>query len=225
MKRIFAGEVYDIIPQPSGIVFSYCKEKSDDQVLVSYKMYSFETDKTTDVAKNIYLLSKYGSNYRLVTADFENHITVKSVVLPNGKLFTVETDGKATLFGTGGEILWQGIMTYRGNPPSDIAFCKNSLWCCYSEANAILRYNILTMRFELRIGGAKSPFYSPKDIFVSDEIAVLSNPPANRLVKVNLESFEAEDYKEFTESVYSYAKVKDTEFVVLDSGIYSFKSE
>lgn len=223
MKRIFAGEVYDIIPQPNGIVFSYCKEKSEDQVLVSYKMYSLETGKTTDVAKNIYMLSKYGSNYRAVTVDFQNHITVKSVIFPNGKLFTVEPDGKATLFGADGESLWQGVMNYRGNPPSDIVFYKNALWCCYSNANAILRYNLLNMRMELRIGGAKSPFNNPSNAFVCGEEAVLSNPPTNRLVKVNLESFEAVDYKEFTESVYSYAKVKDTEFVLLKTGIYTFK--
>lgn len=222
MERIFAGEVYDIIPQPNGIVFSYCKEKSDDQVLVSYKMFSLETGKTTDVAKNIYMLSKYGSNYRAVINDFENHITVKSVIFPNGKLFTVERDGKATLFSTEGEVLWQGEIKYRSNPPSDIAFYKNALWCCYSETNTLLRYNIINMRPELRIGGSKSPFNKPSDIFITGQKAILSNPETNRLVKVNLENFEAHNYKEFTEPVYSYARVKDREFMLLKSGIYSF---
>jgi len=96
MKRVFEGEVYDIIPQPNGIVFSYCKEKSDEHILVSYKMYSLENNKTTDVAKNIYLLSKFGSNYRSVTEGFLNHVTVRSVIFPNGKVFTLERDGKAT---------------------------------------------------------------------------------------------------------------------------------
>ena len=222
MKRIFAGEVYEILPQPNGIVFSYCKEKSDDQILVSYKMYSLETDKTTDVAKNIYLLSKFGSNYRAVTNSFENHITVKSVIFPNGKIFTLERDGKAKLFGAEGEILWQGSIIYRGKAPSDISFYKNSLWCCYSDANALLRYNILNMREELRIGGAVSPFVNPSDIFINGENAVLSTPATNKLVKVNLETFEAQDYKEFTESVYSFVTVKDTSFVLLDSGVYAF---
>lgn len=222
MKRIFAGEVYDIISQPNGVVFSYCKEKSDDQILVSYKMYSLETDKTTDVAKNIYLLSKFGSNYRAITSCFENHITVKSVIFPNGKIFTLERDGIAKLFSEEGEILWQGSLIYRGKSPSDISFYKNALWCCYSDANAILRYNILTMREELRIGGAVSPFVNPCDIFVNGENAVLSTPTTNKLVKVNLETFEAQDYKEFTESVYSFVKVKDTSFVLLDSGVYTF---
>lgn len=222
MKRIFAGEVYDVLPQPNGIVFSYCKEKADDKILVSYKMYSLETDKTTDVAKNIYLLSKFGSNYRAITSDFENHVTVKSVIFPNGKVFTLERDGKASLFGNDGDVLWQGFMKYRGNPPSDISFYKNSLWCCYSESNTLLRYNILNMRKELRIGGAVSPFASPSDIFINGENAVLSNPATNKLVKVNLETFDTSDYKEFSESVYSYLTVKDTSFVLLDSGVYTF---
>lgn len=220
MERIFMGEVYDIIPQSNGIVFSYCKEKSDEHILVSYKMYSLETGKSTDVAKNIYLLSKYGSNYRAVTESFENHITAKSVIFPNGKVFTLERDGKATLFGSEGENVWQGAMLYRSNPPTDIAFHKNALWCCYSESDVMLRFNILNMREELRIGGAKSPFSKPSDIFVRGDNAIVSNPASNKLVKVNLNSFEAHTFKEFTESVYSYVCVKDTEFLVLESGIY-----
>jgi len=38
MERIFAGEVYDIVPQPNSIIFSYCKEKKDNCVVVGYKM-------------------------------------------------------------------------------------------------------------------------------------------------------------------------------------------
>ncbi|MBE6733201.1 MAG: hypothetical protein E7561_04300 [Ruminococcaceae bacterium] len=220
MKRVFEGEVYDIIPQPNGIVFSYCKEKSDEHILVSYKMYSLENNKTTDVAKNIYLLSKFGSNYRSVTEGFLNHVTVRSVIFPNGKVFTLERDGKATLFGTEGESVWQGVMKYRGNPPTDISFHKNSLWCAYGEANALIRYNLLNMREEIRVGGGISPFSKPSDIFVRDNSAVISNPASNKLVKLDFDNFEVTDYKEFTEPVYAYAGVKDTEFLVMESGIY-----
>lgn len=220
MKRIFAGEVYDIIPQPNGIVFSYCKEKSDEHILVSYKMFSLETNKTTDVAKNIYLLSKFGSNYRAVTENFSNYVTVRSVIFPNGKVFTIERDGSATLFGEDGNSVWQGLMRYRGNAPTDISFHKNSLWCVYGEANAIIRYNILNMREEIRIGGSVSPFSKPCDIFVRDDSAVVSNADSNKIVKLDLNNFEVTDYKEFTEPVYAYTGVKDTEFLIMESGIY-----
>ncbi|MBR4073762.1 MAG: hypothetical protein IKK24_07450 [Clostridia bacterium] len=221
MERIFGGEIYDIIPQLNGIVFSYCKDKDDEHILVSYKMLSLDTGRITDVAKNIYQLSKFGSNYRTITTYFENHIAVRSIVHPNGKVFVCDRDGRAILFGNDGEPLWEGSLIYRGRAPSDIAFNKNSIWCCYSETNLMLRFNILTMREELRIGGAKSPFSSPKSLFVQEDIATVSNPESNKLIKVNLSNYEVEDYKEFTESVYAYIKVKDKEFVVMESGLYT----
>ena len=111
-------------------------------------------------------------------------------------------------------------MKYRGNPPTDISFHKNSLWCAYGEANALIRYNLLNMREEVRVGGSKTPFAKPSDIFVRDNSAVISNPASNKLVKLDLDNFEAVTYKEFTESVYAYVGVKDTEFLVMESGIY-----
>ncbi len=219
MERIFEGEIYDILPQPNGIVFSYCKDKSSDHILVSYKMLSLDTGKTTDVAKNIYQLSKFGSNYRNIVSNFENHITVRSIVHANGMVLVTERDGRAMLFGNDGAVLWEGSMLYRGNAPTDIAFHKNSIWASY-ENNLLLRYNIINMRMELRIGGVKSPFASPKDLFMEENSVIVSNPASNKLIRVNLLNFDSVSYKEFTESVYGYVRVKDNEFVVMESGLY-----
>lgn len=220
MERIFAGEVYDVLPQPNGIVFSYCKEKGEKHILVSYKMLSFENNRMTDVAKNIYLLSKFGSNYRNITEGFENHITARSIVFSNGKVFALYDNGKAALFGSDGERIWDGVMLYRGNPPSDIAFFKGAIWASFAENDVLLRYNMVTMKPELRIGGKVSPFKNPRDIFVIENNAIISNPDINKLLRVNLNNFEVFDYKTFSEPIYSYTKVKDSEFVVMQSGLY-----
>ena len=42
MKTIFKGEVYDIIPMSNGFVFAYAKAKTEENVVVSYKMINFE---------------------------------------------------------------------------------------------------------------------------------------------------------------------------------------
>jgi len=47
MKRIFEGQVYEILPLSNGIIFSYCKEIIDQNVVVSFKMLSFETGRIT----------------------------------------------------------------------------------------------------------------------------------------------------------------------------------
>ena len=62
MKQVFAGKVFEVMPTPSGIIFSYLKDTVDDNVIVAYKMITFDNGRFTDVAKNIYLLTKFGNN-------------------------------------------------------------------------------------------------------------------------------------------------------------------
>ena len=63
MNTVFSGEVYEVVPTPTGIVFSYCKDKTKENIIIGYKMITFETGIMVDIAKNVYLLSKFGSNY------------------------------------------------------------------------------------------------------------------------------------------------------------------
>ena len=42
MKQIFSGEVFEVLPTSNGIIFSYCKEVAEENIIVAYKMISFE---------------------------------------------------------------------------------------------------------------------------------------------------------------------------------------
>lgn len=221
MERLFAGRVCEMVAQPNGIVFSYCKDEIDNHMVVSYKMISFDTRTITDVAKNIYWLSKFGCNYRAVVSLCSNYVTSRALVLPTGRVFMTEDNGRAILFDSEGMPLWTGEMLYRGNVPSDIAIYKNALWACYSDSNVLLRFNLSTMREELRIGGNSSPFDKPHSLFVDGDEVVISNLGSNKLIKVNLDNYNVSDFLEFTEPVYSYLKVRNFEFVLMESGIYA----
>ena len=220
MERIFSGEVYDIVPQAGGLVFSHRKEAVGEWLVINYKMISFDTGRMTDVAANIYQLSKFGSNYRAVVALCSNYIKARALVLPSTRVLLSEENGAATLFDSDGVPVWQGDMLYRGNAPSDIAAYNNAIWASYPKNNVLLRFNDSTMREELRIGGSSSPFSRPFDIFVDGDSAVISNIGSNKLVKVDLNSYTVSDYKEFTEPVYSYAHIRNYEFVLMESGLY-----
>ena len=73
MKKLFEGEVYEVLPLRDGIIFSYCKETFDDNVLVAYRMLSFDNGKFSNVENDIYLITKFGNNYKAVACLFENH--------------------------------------------------------------------------------------------------------------------------------------------------------
>ena len=220
MKPILTGEVYEVLTAQNGILFSYCKERIDDKVVVAYKMLSFDGGSYTDVAKNVYLLTKFGTNFKAVAMLCDNYITVKSIVLPGNKIFLLQSDGTAQLLDVDTTPIWSGELTYRTCPPSDIVLYKNALWACYKEVGVLLRFNLSTMREELRIGGGNSPFKKPRNLFVEGDNIIVSNSGANKLTEVNLNSYTLIDTEEFSESVYQYVRMGEYRFAVLASGLY-----
>ena len=220
MKQIFAGEVYEILPTPNGIIFSYCKEVLEENVVVAYKMISFDNGRFTNIAKNIYLITKFGNNYKAVINNCDNYITTKSIVLPNGKVFLLLSDGTAKLLDNDGSPIWTGSLVYRSCTPSDILLHNDALWACYADCDVLLRYNLATMREELRIGGNRSPFDKPCDMFLEGDKAMVSNSGSNNLVQIDLKNYTIFDYESFEEPVLQYVNVRENRFVLLKSGLY-----
>ena len=220
MQKIFEGEIFEILPLSNGIIFSYCKDVVDENIMVAYKMISFENGRFTDVAKNVYLVTKFGNNYKAVAEQCDNYITVKSILLPNGKVFLMQTDGTAKLLDTDATPIWTGSLIYRSCTPTDIILHNNALWVSYADCNVLVRFNLSTMREELRIGGAKSPFAKPRDMFLEGDNAMVSNQGSQKLVNINLKEYTVEDCEEFQEPLYQYVNVAGNRFVVLQSGLY-----
>ena len=220
MKKVFSGEVYEVLPISGGIIFSYCKDVIEGKALVSYKMITFDNGRFTDIVNTIYLLTKFGNNYRAVAAMCDNYITAKSIVLPNGKVFLLSQDGEARLLGADAVPVWTGELKYRGYNATDIALYKNARWASFADCNVLLRYNLTAMREELRIGGNKSPFDKPSGLFIEGDTVMVSNVGSSKLLEVNLNTYSVFEYEEFSEPVRQYVKVGENRFAVLDSGLY-----
>jgi len=129
-------------------------------------------------------------------------------------------DGVAKLVDTDSTVIWQGNLTYRTFNASDIVIYKNSLWACFSDCNVLLRYNLNTMREELRIGGNKSPFDKPYNMFLDGENVIVCNKGSKKLTSVNLESYTVIEEDDFPEEVLQYVKSDIYRFVILKSGLY-----
>lgn len=221
MERLFEGKVYEILPLSNGIIFSYLKDELEMGDYVEYKMISFDNRRLSNVVKSTYMLAKFGMDSKEIKRICENYITIKSLVLPGGRVFLLEPDGKAHLVDALGEIIYSGDLTYKGNKPSDISLVGGALWAVYPDCDAILKYSLATMREELRIGGAKSPFSRPVDIFpISDEEIMVSNEGDATLVKVNLNNYSVSVEERFLEPVRQYIEVSNHKFVILESGLY-----
>ena len=221
MEKIFEGEVCELLPLSNGLIFSYCRERVDEsQADISFKMISFEDGRLTDVAKNMYLLTKFGNNYKIMLDYCDNFITDKVLTMPSGKVFLMRGSGSAFFLDNDGTPLWTGNLTYRNTAPDDIVFHNNSLWASYSEYNVLVRYNLTTMREELRIGGKKSPFDKPAELFVQGDNVIVSNHGSGKLLQVDLNTYCVNEKEIFEEPVYQYLSVGDYRFVILKSGLY-----
>jgi len=221
MERLFDGKVYEILPLSSGIIFSYLKNELEIGDYVEYKMISFENRRLSNVVKSTYLLAKFGMDSQEIRKICENYISVKALVLPGGKVFVLEPDGKVTLADADSSVLWSGVLSYRSNKPSDVALVKDALWATYPECNAIIKYNLATMKEELRIGGTKSPFNRPVDIFVKNESEiVISNEKSAQLLQLNLDDYSLIELESFNEPLKQYIEVSGHRFVILESGLY-----
>ena len=220
MKKIFDGKIYEILPKSDGIIFPYQKAVVDEGDIVWYKMLSFENSLLTDVSQTIYWNMKFGSNYNVAVKVCKNFVSEKALILPDGSSLLCNENGQVFIIDTDGMINISGEIKYREAPPSDIAFYKNSIWASFKESNVLIRFNINTMRAELRIGGKTSPFDRPENIFINGEWAYVCNEGSNKITKVNLESYLVEDYYNFEEPVYAYVKSGSYEFVLLQSGLY-----
>ena len=221
MRTLFEGTVVDVILVENGLIIAYICQKDEESVTVAYKMVTFTDGKFTFVQRSLYELSKFGSNNKEFMQNVKNHITSRSLMLASGKTFILEKTGEGKLIDVDGECVWSGVLSYRESAPSGIAVSNRSIWTCYKDASVLIRLNLITMKEELRIGGGKtSPFDKPTDLFIDGNDIYVCNSGNNSIVKININSYAAEIYKQFDSPVYRFIKNDGYEFVVLESGIY-----
>ena len=157
MDKITNDSTFSIHPLPDGFLYSYCMEKTEDHYKIGYKMISFDTGKVSNVTKSIYMLTKFGADYKFFEKKIKNYLTCFSILLDGGRTLVIERDGSATIFNTEGDELFSGLFLYQNSAPGGVSVYGNALWVSYPEHNVLIRYNLNTLREELRIGGSNSP--------------------------------------------------------------------
>ena len=133
MKTVFEGQILDVISVENGLVIAYIYEQDGNDVNVAYKMVTFDNGKIINVQKSMYELSKFGANYKQAVKHAKTHLSCKTVVLPNGKVFILEKDGSAKLLDGDAEEVWSGNLEYRGEAPSGIAVNNRSVWIPWKD--------------------------------------------------------------------------------------------
>lgn len=222
MKKIFGNDAIHMLPLPGGFIIANKQAEYPDHLVVTYKMATLETDVLNSVTRNVYQLAKFGNHFKQYEKLLKDYLNCKTLLLPGGRLFAVYPDGCASMFDASTECIWQGELRHRDAGPADLVRQGDALWASFPESNALIRYNLDTLREELRVGGGEnSAFSQPTGLWVDGNRLLCCNTGSNRILELDLTTFSVYDYAEFDEPVRQYIRVADTEIVLLESGVYT----
>ncbi len=223
MKKLFSEQIYDVLNYETGFIVVYRRPEIEDKVVVSYKSVSLENGVVSQRTRADYEFIKFGEHHSKVNFQVANFITCSCVKLDNGSVFIVSKDGEAKILDTEGFVEWQGTIRYKECGPHSIVHHGHTLWASFPERNALIRFNLRTMREELRIGGSTdSSFSGPEGLWVneSEDQLIVCNCNAKSILEVNMKTYTVREKAVFDEPVHRYMKIDGKEFALLDSGLY-----
>lgn len=221
MIKVVSLDILDLIGFQSGILFVLRENQSNDSVKVSFYSFDIETKSIATVTKNAYLLTKFGSAYAPIAKQLGDYVSCDAARLWNGHTFIIYSTGETGTFDEHGNLIKTSDLLYKDSPARDVAVDNNYIWSVVPDQNLIIKYSLLQNRVIMRIGGDGSDTFShPVSVSEYDGYLYVCNKKSRKIKRIDLKNFLVEDYKEFDESVYNYVRVDNSEFVILDSGVY-----
>ena len=223
MKKLFADDIYDILEYYGGFILVYRRTEVQDKVVVSYKSVRLDSGAVAQRTRQDYNYIKFGDvdpTHGMLPSET---ITCSTAKLDNGSVLIVNRNGNAKILNPNGDLEWQGTIKYKDCGPASIAQYGYTLWASFPERNALIRFNLRTMREELRIGGSSdSSFAGPEGLWVNEDEGLLTvcNSKANNILEVNMKTYAVRERASFQEPVHRYMRIGKKELVVLNSGLY-----
>ncbi len=223
MKKLFSEQIYDILETPDGFIVVYRCPEFEDKTVVSYKSVSLEDGVVTKRTRADYEFIKFGANRNIPNLNGGDFITCNCAQFENDRIFVVKENGEAAIYDADNKVEWQGTVRYKDDGPKAIAHYGHTLWACFYNKNTLIRFNLRTMREELRIGGSNdSSFSGPEGMWIDEaaEKLYVCNYKARNILEVNMKTYTVLEHAVFDEPIHKYLRIGNREFVVLKSGLY-----
>lgn len=222
MQKLFNADLLDIIPVERGFIYA-CKETTpDDEEAVAFYIYNQEIDIFEKIPVLTYINAKYGENGAVFARTLGDFVTCTIVGLSGNTIAASYSDGSLKILDSNGELIGENKVEYLGNPACSPAANGVDLWFAVPDSNAIINYSVKHDRTEFRIGSPKEKaFFHPVDVSVYDNKLFICNTNSYKIRTIDFSNYTVADYCVFNEPVSKYFRVKDIEYVVLRSGVYS----
>ncbi len=222
LQKIFNADLLDIFPTDHGFVYA-CKELIDyDQEAIGFFNYDMHADLFERIPVKAYVEYKYGEGGIHLAKSLGDFVTCSLRPITAGENIAAFKNGTLKIFNNNGIILEERKVTYLNNPAVSPEPVGRDLWMTVPEANAVINYSVKYDRIEFRIGGPNEKAFShPISLSVYDNCLYVCNSNSFKIRTLSLTDYKINDFYIFHEPVYKYFRVKDTEYAVLESGVYS----
>ena len=222
MQKLFNADLLDIIPTERGFVYA-CKETlPDGETAVAFYSYNQEIDIFEKIPVLSYINTKFGENGAETARLLGDFVTCTVINITNSTKAVSYPDGTLKVIDNFGTEISETRVEYFDNPASSPAANGTDLWFVVPDSNAIINYSVKHSRIEFRIGSPKEKaFCHPVDISVYDNKLFICNAYSYKIRTIGLDNYNVNDYCVFNEPVKKYFRVKDVEYAVMGSGVYS----
>ncbi len=221
MIKVYEENAVEIVSAPEGFVIVSQEENLEDKAVVSFKFYSLRTHKLINVTRDVYLRAKFGENYQKIHDVLDDYVNYSVATLNDGRTVCVYPDSKAVMFSETGETVWSGEFKYKDHTPTGITFDGRNIWVAFGMADTILRYNMTSMRWDLRIGSMNDQAFSgPEGLLSIGSNLIVCNSASKCIEGVDIDKYSIEQLYTFDEPVYQVIKSEQDTVVLLESGVY-----
>lgn len=222
MQKLFNADLLDIMPVERGFVYA-CREKTPDgDEAVAFYIYNQEIDIFEKIPVLTYINAKFGENGAVIARALGDFVTCTIVSLSSNTIAASYSDGTLKIVDSNGTIVDESKVSYLENPACSPVANGMDLWFAVPDSNAIINYSVKHDRIEFRIGSPKEKaFCHPVDVSVYDNKLFICNANSYKIRAIDFTNYNVTDYCVFNEPVSKYFRVKDTEYAVMRSGVYS----
>ena len=223
VQKLFNAELLDIVPIERGFIYA-CKETlpNDGGEAIAFYKYNQDIDIFDKISVRAYIDLKFGDNGADLARTLKDFVTCDVVNLSGSTKAVCYPDGIFKIMGNMGEVVSEHKIEYFENPARSPIVYGADLWFVVPDSNAIINYSIKHNRIEFRIGSPKEKaFCHPIDLNIYNDKLYICNAYSYKIRTLSLKDYTVNDYCIFNEPVFKYFRVKDVEYAVMQSGVYS----
>ena len=221
MIRIFDDSCVHILQINDGFIASFKSEDKTNLQNLQFKRISVLNDTAREIDPDQFKLLKFGFDFDWINSQIDDYLFTLCRRSESGMLFTVSGEGAVKVFDKKGNLINQGDFCHQDCRPVDIAIGDGVIWASYPELNTIVRYNISSLRQELRIGGMQSKVLnSPCGLLLQGQQLYICNAASNKILLMDTANFTVQEHLSFDEPVYEFIKIEGFNIVRLKSGVY-----